>query len=64
MREWGEVKNVAQGLTKAQAMQQARTEAIKSKGIFVEWFRSSDGQRGYLNQDGNHAITGEEWISE
>ena len=29
--------------------------------IYVTWFRSSDGQQGYYNQDGNHAITGEAW---
>ena len=29
--------------------------------VFVSWFRPSDGQHGYLNPDGNHAITGEAW---
>lgn len=29
--------------------------------VFVSWHRSSDGQTGYLNSDGNHAITGEAW---
>lgn len=29
--------------------------------VFVSWHRSSDGQTGYLNPDGNHAITGKAW---
>lgn len=29
--------------------------------VFVSWYRSSDGQHGYLNSDGNHAITGQAW---
>lgn len=31
------------------------------KQIYVSWFRASDGQHGYLNSDGNHAITGSNW---
>lgn len=29
--------------------------------VWVSWYRGSDGQHGYLNPDGNHAITGEAW---
>jgi len=29
--------------------------------IFVEWYRATDGQYGYLNRDGNHAIAGKAW---
>ena len=29
--------------------------------IFVEWYRSADGQHGYLNPDGSDAITGKAW---
>lgn len=29
--------------------------------VHVSWYRESDGQSGYLNPDGNHAITGESW---
>jgi hypothetical protein len=28
--------------------------------VFVSFYRSSDGQHGYLNRDG-HAITGKRW---
>jgi hypothetical protein len=31
------------------------------EGVFVEFFRRSDHQRGYLNQDGNHDINGRAW---
>ena len=30
-------------------------------GVYVSFFRRSDFQVGYLNKDGNHAITGESW---
>ena len=29
--------------------------------VYISWYRKSDGQRGYLNPDGNHAITGSAW---
>jgi len=29
--------------------------------IYVTWFRSSDGQHGYLNPNGDHDITGRPW---
>ena len=44
----------------------ALAERLASKGrsgIYVEFFRASDGQRGYLNQDGDHSITGEAWTA-
>lgn len=46
-----------------EARKVARDEAKSNPNaqIFVEWFRSSDGQHGYLNPDGNHAITGQAW---
>jgi len=31
------------------------------EGDFLRWFRASDGQTGYLNQDGNHSIEGVRW---
>lgn len=31
--------------------------------VFISWFRAVDGQHGYLNPDGNHAITGTAWRS-
>ena len=42
----------------------AREEAGKDKDnrlVFVTWFRARDGQHGYLNSNGSHAITGEAW---
>lgn len=32
------------------------------KIIFVKWFRKSDGQKGFLNSNGNHEITGKNWV--
>lgn len=29
--------------------------------VFITWGRASDGQNGYLNPDGNYAITGKAW---
>ena len=29
--------------------------------IHVMWYRSSDGQHGFLNPDENHAVTGVPW---
>lgn len=51
------------GLSKKQAENKAVELAAEYPNclVFVEWFRKSDGQHGYLNQDGNHAITGEAW---
>jgi hypothetical protein len=49
--------------TKAEAKKVAKAEAAENKDaqVFVTWFRASDGQHGYLNSDGNHAITGTAW---
>ena len=51
------------GVSKKQAVMMARAAAAKYPGhkVFVSWGRASDGQQGYLNPDGNHAITGEAW---
>ena len=38
-----------------------REVANRDNLVFVSWFRASDGQHGYLNSDGNHAITGTAW---
>lgn len=37
--------------------------AAGKTGIYVEFFRKADGQRGFFNQDGHHAISGEEWTA-
>ena len=51
------------GVTKKQAVLAAKAAAAKypDDQIFLSWGRASDGQQGYLNRDGNHAITGEAW---
>ena len=60
--EWGEDIYQDTGLSKvdAKAMALALVASGKS-GVFVDFFRASDGQRGYLNADGNHSITGKDW---
>ena len=51
-------------LSKSAATALAERLANKGRsGIYVEFFRASDGQRGYLNQDGDHSITGEAWTA-
>jgi len=51
------------GCTEQQVKKIAPLAASQRKGclVFVEWYRKSDGQRGYLNPNGNHAITGVAW---
>lgn len=52
------------GLSKRQAVRLAKELADTSDKdtlVFVEWSRASDGQRGFLNPDGNHSVTGESW---
>ena len=50
----------ATAATAAQAQKIARGMAQRSKDgqVFIEWYRPQDGQRGYLNPDGHHDITG------
>ena len=42
------------------AITEARNAAAKYRDeqVFLSWFRTSDGQRGYLNSDGSHDVTG------
>lgn len=51
------------GLRQQDAVRIAKRKATEypQYKVFVYWFRKSDGQTGYLNRDGNHAITGEAW---
>jgi len=52
------------GLSAKAARKLAEEEAKKlapNKRVFISWFRHTDGQHGYLNRDGNHAITGLAW---
>ena len=60
-RDSGETIFLVEDLTEQDAMAQAAELAKSKKGITVEWNRASDGQHGYLNQDGNHAINGQYW---
>ena len=30
-------------------------------GVYISWYRKSDGQHGYLNPGGDHDITGQAW---
>jgi hypothetical protein len=61
-REWGEDEYQADSLSKSAAADMAKgLVAAGESGIYVEFFRTSDGQRGYLNADGNHNINGEDW---
>jgi hypothetical protein len=50
-------------LSKKEAEEMARTWAKENPNnqVFISWSRKSDGQKGYLNPDGNHAITGKAW---
>ena len=53
---------IAADLSAKKAKKVAKDEAAKNDGqVFVEWYRKSDGQRGYLNRDGSHAIIGKAW---
>ena len=54
---------VYQNLSKREAVKTAKEEAAKKalNGVFVHWYRKSDGQHGYLNPDGNHDCTGRDW---
>jgi hypothetical protein len=54
-----------ENLSKKEAQRVAKIEAEKPENednqVFVKWFRKSDGQKGYLNNNGNHEITGSAW---
>jgi len=61
-RETGEHIADYPNCSQREAKQIARKEAKDSTNqVFVSWFRSSDGQHGYLNPNGDHAITGKAW---
>lgn len=47
-------------MTAKAAITEARKAAAKysREQVFLAFFRASDGQRGYLNSDGNYDITG------
>jgi len=45
------------GLTKIEAVLKAKN----STNTFISWFRKTDLQKGFLNPNGNHEITGIIW---
>lgn len=49
--------------SEAEAKKVAKADVKKypNHQVFIQWFRLSDGQHGYLNPDGNHSITGDAW---
>lgn len=50
-------------LTKREAIRLAKETAAFNPtcAVFIEWFRKSDGQHGYLNPSGDHEVTGHVW---
>jgi hypothetical protein len=49
-------------LSKREAVLRARKAARRpDANIYISWYRKSDGQHGYLNFSGDHAITGKPW---
>ena len=52
------------GCSKTEAIKIAKKYAVKypKSQIFISFSRANDGQRGYLNQDGSHDITGAAWV--
>lgn len=63
VKENGETVSETPDCTEKEAKKLAKAEATKNKKaqIYVTFYRRSDGQHGYLNSDGNHAITGTAW---
>lgn len=58
----GMTVSTSNGLTQEEAIKKAKEESQNEDcQVFVSWFRSSDGQKGYLNRDLNHDITGVAW---
>jgi hypothetical protein len=53
------VVNVTQ--KQAVALASKTAEENPDKQVFVSWFRASDGQNGYLNSNGDHAVVGKAW---
>lgn len=48
------------GLNESGAAEEAASRADGNGQVFVEFFRASDGQVGYLNRDG-HGPVGRAW---
>lgn len=43
------------------ARKAAQTHDQDGKRVYVDWFRASDGQHGYLNPGQGHSIIGKPW---
>jgi hypothetical protein len=53
---------IATDLKLREAIKTAKsTSNSNGEKIYITWYRDTDGQHGYYNPDGNHAITGEAW---
>lgn len=55
---------VGSDLTKKTAIRAATESGVSNQNVFVSWFRDSDGQKGFLNPDGSHAVTGISWSTQ
>jgi hypothetical protein len=55
---------VGSDLTKKAAIKAATESGVSNQNVFVSWFRDSDGQKGFLNPDGSHAVTGISWSTQ
>ncbi len=52
---------ILQTNSRSRAQTIAQRAAEKGQGqVYVSWFRPSDGQQGYLNQDGDNPV-GKPW---
>jgi hypothetical protein len=60
---FGCTRLLASNLTQKEATKRAALFAADHDCVAVEWHRASDGQKGFLNQDGNHSITGRWWCA-
>ena len=61
-KENGQAVVLKDNLKKAKAMELALAESEKGNGnVFVEFYRKSDSQRGFLNPDGNHSPNGQSY---
>ena len=56
MIETGLSETRATGLAKRIA-----ADTVTGDQVYVSWYRPGDGQHGYLNPGGDHAITGRSW---
>jgi hypothetical protein len=61
--EFGAVETiVGHSLMRSEAIGLAKTtkKGVNTQ-VFISWFRSGDGQKGYMNPDGTYSLTGQSW---